>query len=166
MRENGSSTPVDISTKAYDELSQLITKTDPSAKSESYVHNSLGLSTKTTDRISNVFTYGYDEQNQLTSDKAVNQGNTVSEEYKYCYSSPFGASRIEDLYNNAVRGSVSTTYNAGTGQVTNINGSYTNDSYTPSYTFNYDNAGRIKNMQLAVMEQQTSIHITFTPMTD
>ena len=48
------------------------------------------------------------------------------------------------LFNNTGRGSVSTTYNAGTGQVTNINGSYTNDSYTPTYTFNYDNAGRIK----------------------
>ena len=77
MRENGSSTPVDISTKAYDELSQLITKTDPAGKSESYVHNSLGLSTKATDRMNNVFAYGYDEQNQIISDKGINQGNTI-----------------------------------------------------------------------------------------
>lgn len=96
MRENTASEPIEIYTKAYDELRNLKRKDDPLQQEDTYAYNGLGLNTKKTDRNGSLYTYDYDEHKRIRLDKVVSSDYTKDIEYKYYYDNPAGPSQINN----------------------------------------------------------------------
>ena len=129
----------------YDELGQIVSKIDPMAQSSTYAYNGLGLNTKMTDRNGSVFSYGYDEHNQIKSNKSVSSSGNVSTEYRYAYIGAYGVNGISEYNNDSFSGSISYDYN-GSGRIVEKFTWYPNTSTYRSYLKNgYDRLGRLKN---------------------
>ncbi|MEW6183310.1 MAG: RHS repeat-associated core domain-containing protein [Bacillota bacterium] len=140
LKENSTAPAAVVFNKSFDELGQMTTKTDPESQSERYAFNSLGLNTRRTDRIGNVFNYGYDEQKRLISDKGTPAGGGTTDEYKYLYDNPFGASDTRAYVADSPDGHTAFGFNPA-GQVTDKNNEFT--GYSSFNRNSYDPAGRM-----------------------
>jgi RHS repeat-associated protein len=91
LKENaGSTTPITLYTKVYDELGNMISKTDPSAEAATYSYNSIGLNTQSIDRNGNTLNQTYDALNQLSTALQLSADYSTSDYYEYSYRNPFG----------------------------------------------------------------------------
>ncbi|MBU5334084.1 hypothetical protein KQI61_17975 [Anaerocolumna aminovalerica] len=133
-----STTPINLYTKSYNELGNVISKTDNKGYNKSYYYNSIGLNTKAVDRNRNVETLSYDGNNQLI-EKTMTSPNGISS-YKYSYTNPFGPIDV-NLYNNGAFINRQHYYYNTYGQVTQRDSisSYCNSSLK----LQYDTVGRL-----------------------
>lgn len=119
--------------KTYDELGQLIQKTDPMAQFETMRYKKSGLPSSKTDMNQVQFTYQYDQMNHL---KSVSAGGT---EFRTFYDvSPFGPSKVEQTVNGVYKQRAQYTY-TDIGQLSQkkIN----TDGYNLTWNANYNKLG-------------------------
>ncbi|MBE5968407.1 MAG: RHS repeat-associated core domain-containing protein [Lachnospiraceae bacterium] len=90
LKENArSSTSIPLYTKEYNELGNMIGKTDPSGETATYAYNGIGLNTQSKDQNGNEQYRDYDDLDQLMT--AIQFGADSSQRfYDYSYRNPFG----------------------------------------------------------------------------
>ncbi|RKP54133.1 RHS repeat protein [Cohnella endophytica] len=137
-----SDTPKVISTKSYNEVGGLISKSDPSSNTESYLYNDLGLLQQRTDRNGTLFAYQYDEQNRPTLLTATGAGS-VTQQNKSIIGSNGILLDTQEAYNNGVKSSSLTTQIDYLKRITLIEVQGANSSYSSILGISYDKNNRI-----------------------
>ncbi|MBB3067337.1 YD repeat-containing protein [Paenibacillus baekrokdamisoli] len=148
IQSNETDTPKVISTKAYNEMGGLTSKTDPSLSQESYTYNYLGLLQQTKDRNGSLFTYQYDEQNRPTLRTATGAGS-VTQQNKTIIGSNGILLDTQEIYKNSVKSSSLTAQIDYLKRITSIQVEGANSSLTSSLGISYDKNNRIIQYNIA-----------------
>ncbi|WP_221226546.1 hypothetical protein [Paenibacillus baekrokdamisoli] len=148
VQSNESDSPKVVSTKAYNEMGGLTSKTDPSLSQESYTYNNLGLLQQRKDRNGSLFTYQYDEQNRPTLLTATRAGS-VTQQNKTIVGSNGILFDTQEIYKNSVKSSSLTAQIDYLKRITSIQVQGGNSSYTSSLGISYDKNNRIIQYNIA-----------------
>lgn len=132
-----------IINKSYNELGLLYEKNDNSSGiSEARTYNQLGLLAQTIDRKNTVFSYQYDERNQIVSTLISGAGGKTQQ-----IKGVFGSDGIlidsNELYHNGVKTSSETSTIDSLKRVTTISSKSTTMEYNASTSYIYDKGNRI-----------------------
>ena len=91
MKENErSSTSILLYTKEYNELGNMISKTEPSGEAATYTYNGLGLNTQYQDRNGSTLYRSYDGLDQLVTNVQFSTDYSSQRFYDYTYRNPYG----------------------------------------------------------------------------